>query len=580
MKQLIYYILLLAVCLLCLFSCKQVQTENKAKKLKDELVIEVPQLVIPTFKDKNIAFDADSLASVFYAKLSSNKFYENDDFQYLWITADTLQQCRLKSLLTILNNARKHGVPDIFPIQRLANRIDWISRIDSMTHVDSIYLALIDIERLSTESCLEYINGMTFGFIDPKVAIGKLYDLPVLTPDSAYFIQLFAAVKQDPIFAMRESEPKHMKYLLLQDELRKWNNLSDSVFSAILLQKNKIYRLDDTGDDILLISKRLHLFGLLNNDTICSVNEELLDGVNKLRMYHSLSQSNFIDQQVIEILNTPVTQLADKVVANLERYRWRLPVKEESKNIEVNVASQKLQATDGHDVVLEMNVVVGRKYNRTPLLMSTLSYINLNPYWNVPKSIATKEILVKQKADSTYIQRNNMMLLDGAKSEVNPNNIDWKQMNVANFNYEIKQKPGKDNALGLIKFMFENDFSVYLHDTPTKSTFGRDSRAASHGCVRLQYPMLLAQFCLGNDSVFLDRLYYTVGLPNPDTHDAVNKDLIKLKDILTPSIPIGICLDYYTLYIPKGSDRVYSAEDIYDYDKKILDNLNALDVIK
>jgi murein L,D-transpeptidase YcbB/YkuD len=232
---------------------------------------------------------------------------------------------------------------------------------------------------------------------------------------------------------------------------------------------------------------------------------------------------------------------------------------------------------------LIMRVCTGSVTNKTPLLESDISYLNLNPIWNVPTSIAQKEVAVLQKKDPAYIGRNNMKLYKGGK-EVDVDSINWKEVNPSKFTYTIRQNSGERNALGLIKFMFNNAFSVYLHDTPSKAAFNRKNRAVSHGCVRVQKPFDLAFFCMSatSDNAYKDRLYYSIDkspVSNEGKKLARENKLKKLPDILNPKSKISLSIDYYTAYMyPDDNDTLYYADDVYDYDNIILNALDSNDV--
>lgn len=294
------------------------------------------------------------------------------------------------------------------------------------------------------------------------------------------------------------------------------------------------------------------------------------------------TDTNYIQLQTLlrQYESVPDSLVSDSVEyryktlqANLERYRWKRTTPPAEKYIYVNVAAFDLQAIEPDCDPVTMNVCVGKaKTNQTPLLESEVSYMNLNPTWNVPASIIEKEIVGAVRRDSTYLTKQRMKILKGGE-EIDPTTIDWKKINPKHFPYLIRQDSGNGNSLGRIKFMFPNPFSVYLHDTPSKSKFLSKNRAISHGCVRVQHPMNLAFFCLTvKDSVYFDRIRTTIEL-NP-----VSKEGKKLKrqglleplknDIVFLTNKIPLTIDYRTVYaLPDG--QIQFAEDIYGFDEKI-----------
>ena len=145
-----------------------------------------------------------------------------------------------------------------------------------------------------------------------------------------------------------------------------------------------------------------------------------------------------------------------------------------------------------------MRVVVGAKSDPTPEFVDAIEYIVFNPYWYVPRSIIRKELIPAQASNSNYLSRNGYELLDD-RGVVDPASLDWAGDAIARFPYGIRQKPGPGNALGGLKFVLPNPLDIYLHDSPAKKLYARTQRAFSHGCIRLEYPELLAQALLKED---------------------------------------------------------------------------------
>ena len=179
---------------------------------------------------------------------------------------------------------------------------------------------------------------------------------------------------------------------------------------------------------------------------------------------------------------------------NLERWRWELLA--DSAYVLINVPAYELLVVDHDSVVRRHRVVVGAPRTTTPTLSSRLTHFTLAPDWHVPRSIATKEMLPRLKKDAGYLARYNYALYDGRGRLVNPASVRWATVTAQNFPYTIRQSAGCDNSLGNIVFRFANPYSVYVHDTPLRHYFTQPYRALSHGCVRLENPLLLAAYLL------------------------------------------------------------------------------------
>jgi murein L,D-transpeptidase YcbB/YkuD len=185
----------------------------------------------------------------------------------------------------------------------------------------------------------------------------------------------------------------------------------------------------------------------------------------------------------------------EQAALNLERWRWdALPA--DSSYILINIPAFELVIVEHDSVVRRYHVIVGQLRTPTPTLSSYLTHFTLAPDWHVPRSIATKEILPRLRANAGYLARNNYSLYDARGQLVNPYRVNWRAVTAQNFRFTIRQSAGCDNALGNIVFRFANPYSVYLHDTPLRQFFERPDRALSHGCMRLQQPLTLAAYLL------------------------------------------------------------------------------------
>ena len=192
------------------------------------------------------------------------------------------------------------------------------------------------------------------------------------------------------------------------------------------------------------------------------------------------------------------TAAADRIAANMERWRW-LPPTWEPDRIVINAADAQLQLWLGGKMVLTSRVIVGRPRNRTPILRAEGAGITVNPPWTVPQSIAAKEILPKLKVNHAYLARHDMILLDGPAGDPHGLQVDWRAVRAGTFPYQIRQYPGPRNPLGRIKIELPNRFDVYLHDTPGQAAFAKTKRALSHGCVRVEQILPLASYALSGD---------------------------------------------------------------------------------
>jgi murein L,D-transpeptidase YcbB/YkuD len=237
-----------------------------------------------------------------------------------------------------------------------------------------------------------------------------------------------------------------------------------------------------------------------------------------------------------------------QIALNMERWRW-LPQDLGQRYILVDVPAYTLHVVEQDQSVMTMRVVVGKPSWPTPVLSATMSYVVLNPDWRVPPNIAARELVPILRANPGYLAQNNMRLSDGAR-EVDPRSVDWSQVSTKNFPYRLRQAPGPKNPLGTIKFMFPNRFQVYLHDTPSRTLFAKPTRAFSHGCIRVEKPMDLAEYVLRG---VLSREHIAAGLGRRTSR----------------TVPLAEPLPTYLVYrtvLVKNDGTMQFRPDIYGYD--------------
>jgi murein L,D-transpeptidase YcbB/YkuD len=254
----------------------------------------------------------------------------------------------------------------------------------------------------------------------------------------------------------------------------------------------------------------------------------------------------------IVALNTTVDVRVEEIAAAMERWRW-MPEDLGDDHIIVNIAGFDLKLVRDRQLEDRMAVVVGKPYHRTPAFSNAIKYVELNPYWNVPSSIALKEELPKLRQNPAARQSAGFEAVRGDQVYA-LTSINWSQYGPGNFPFRLRQRPGSNNALGQVKFMFPNKFNVYLHDTPAKSLFSRSERAFSHGCIRLSRPLDLAAEVLGPQGWSRARIDQVV--------DSGKRTVVNLDTHL----PVHIT--YMTAWVDDGVPNF--RRDIYEQDKKLL----------
>lgn len=315
-------------------------------------------------------------------------------------------------------------------------------------------------------------------------------------------------------------------------------------------------RAGDSDSRIAALRARLGRDGDLDEgaQTGNDFDEALLEAVLRFQKRHGLSADGVVGAKTIAALNVPVEARVRQIEFNLERWRW-MPQDLGPRHVLVNTAAFHLDMMENDEAVLSMRVVVGKPYRRTPDFSGSITYLVLNPYWEIPHSIALKDILPQIQKDSGYLERLGIRVFRGWGGEaraVDPGSIPWQRLGPGSFPYRLRQDPGPVNALGRIKFMFPNVHSVYLHDTPARELFLRETRSFSSGCIRLEKPLELAALLLRNTPL--------------DTAEAVKEALPgKIsKTVLLPA-PVPVHLVYWTAWAdPAGTVQFRS--DVYGRD--------------
>jgi len=277
---------------------------------------------------------------------------------------------------------------------------------------------------------------------------------------------------------------------------------------------------------------------------------DLQEAVKRFQRRHGLEDDGIVGAPTLAELNVPIDARIHQIERNLERWRW-LPRDLGERYILVNIPEMRLDVWDHGQVPLSMRVVVGKPDTQTPIFNDEMTHVIFSPYWNVPPDIAEKETMPSVMRDPAFLSRMNMEVVDAKGNAVDPSSIDLS----AAGNYRFRQRPGTSNALGLVKFMFPNQFDVYLHDTPADSLFARASRSFSHGCVRVEQPEELAQY------VLRDKPEWTREKIDEAMHSG-EEQTVKLK------APIPVYLGYWTARVtPDGI--VQFRKDVYGIDARL-----------
>jgi len=293
-----------------------------------------------------------------------------------------------------------------------------------------------------------------------------------------------------------------------------------------------------------------------SSDSAAVVGPALARAVHRFQERHGITEDGKVGPDTMAALNVSAAQRVRQIELNLERWRW-LPAELGPRRVEVNLPGYFLQLIESDRTVGTMKVVVGKQGAATPAFSDRMSYVEINPYWNVPDSIVAAEIAPQAASDPSWLARNGYEVVgrDGGGGIVDPYAVDWSAARGGGSPYLVRQRPGPGNALGDIKFMFPNDHNVYLHDTPARHLFQEVERSFSHGCIRVERPLDLAAFVFAG---------------NPEWDRARVERAIESGRQVSVPLPreIPVYLLYWTAWM--GDDgEVHFRKDIYDHDRAL-----------
>lgn len=310
------------------------------------------------------------------------------------------------------------------------------------------------------------------------------------------------------------------------------------------------------------IRQRLILTGDLSGDGEASVSYDaaLVQAVMKFQYRHGMKIDGLVGNETIKAMNIPVEDKIEKIRINLERSRWVLHDLPE-KFVLADIAGFTVSYYLNGKVIWNTRAQVGQPFRKTPIFKSNIRYLVFNPTWTVPPTILEEDILPKVHQDPGYLKRKNLSVLDFSGNPVDESTIDWSAYPDTKFPYMLRQDPGPGGALGRIKFMFPNEYSVYLHDTPYRSLFENNERAYSSGCIRIEKPYELTALLLDNP-----KQWNTISITK-----AI--DSLKTANVSLPQ-PVTIILFYWTTTIDDNGNILFKP-DIYERDAAISKGLSS-----
>lgn len=367
--------------------------------------------------------------------------------------------------------------------------------------------------------------------------------------------------ERDSRYPYYEFEPLYEEYTRLRTALQHYRTIRKNGGWPQLKNVRQNLRSGDTAAAVLLLRQRLLPAdrSAANRPNPQLFDAELVNAVRDFQTRHGLKADGVITKETLRQLNVPLDDRINQIIINMERWRWIPKPKEmERKHIFVNIPEYTLYAKDQGKTVFTMRVVVGKAITSTPVFSDKLEYIVFSPYWNVPFSIISEEMRPKIAADPGWLERMDIEVVQGTGKNavpVDPYSIDWNAITKENFKYRVRQRPGPKNPLGDIKFIFPNEYEVYLHHTAAEELFNQTQRGFSHGCIRVEKPVQLAQFLLQ------DKPQWT----EPKILEAMHLGTESYEN-LAQKVPVYIV--YFTTWVDEKGN-IHFRDDIYGHDQEL-----------
>ncbi|MEL1242300.1 L,D-transpeptidase family protein [Flavobacterium flavipallidum] len=396
------------------------------------------------------------------------KLYQKHDYEYVWFDKNGINEFA-NLLYDKINNLDEEGLQIKVPYKEKLEEIR--SNLEKNQKTD------LETELLNSAWYMFYAKNVYHGLDSEKSAKTEWYIPRKKMPYVSYLDSLLT----NPSLINKEEKNLFGQYFLLKKALQKyreiekkggWNSISmDTAVTA--------FKMGDSSATIAQIRTRLYTTGDIKSNSQSPIyDKELSKAVLNYKSRRGMLSSSIISKSLIQDLNIPVSEWIKTIIVNMERCRWVSSDIPKSKElIAINIPSFQLSYFKNQEVVLRSKVVVGKTMNKTVIFSAPMKYIVFSPYWNVPNSILKNEILPGIAQNKNYLAEHDM---------------EWNDN-------KVRQRPGPKNSLGLIKFLFPNSNDIYLHDTPSKSLFERETRAFSHGCIRVAKPKELAIEILKDD---------------------------------------------------------------------------------
>ena len=468
-------------------------------------------------------------------------FYRSNQYAPIWTGSGPDDLARRAALMRALAGAEAHGLP--------AHRYDAAGLMAQMRDVRTTRdLGMVEVAL--SQAMVTYARDIQTGVLVPsKIDDGLVREIKY-TDRAEYLVGISQG---DPYVFMSSLAPQGREYNGLMKQKLRLERLVANGGWGPKVPSGK-YKPGQNGASVVKLRNRLISMGYMGVSATQTYDSEIQKAVQKFQIEHGLEADGVAGKKTIDEINVTAQKRLRSVIVAMERERW-LPRERGERHVLVNQTDFSAAIIDDDKVTFRTRAVVGKNTHdrRSPEFSDTMEHMIINPSWYVPRSIITKEYL--PQLQNNPAAAGHLIITDGAGRQVNRANVDFTQYSARNFPFDMRQPPSTRNALGLVKFIFPNKHNIYLHDTPEKHLFARESRAFSHGCIRLAQPFDFAYTLLAKQSDDPKALF----------HNTLNTGK-ETKISLEQQIPVHLI--YRTaITLPRGGAAY--RRDVYGRDAKI-----------
>ncbi len=463
--------------------------------------------------------------------------YSRTAYAPIWIRANKPSE-KADQFVRTLMSAHEHGLdPDDYDAVALFQKL-------GANNANT----LADLEVHLSRALVAYAQHLNAGRLNPNAVNRELVIYPeAISPGN---ILSKARRTQSIVAFLRLLAPHTPRYDRLRRALADYRRI-DAAGGFIPVPGGGSLKPGASSARVKAVARRLAQTGDLHPNLVSTTyGPAIVAATKRFQERHGYKPDGVVGKNTTAAMNVPVKTRVRQMELNLERRRW---IQNDYGDFYLfaNLADQVVKVVNNGKTIHAELIQVGQPYHRTPVFTDEIEYVEINPYWNVPASIAVNEYLPKLVSNPAILARQNIEVLNGS-DVVNASAVPWSNYSKSNFPVRLRQRPGKGNALGRVKFMFPNQFNVYMHDTPSKSKFDQSSRYFSHGCLRLRDPLKMAEVLLGPQGWNRARIDQTVS--------SQKRTVVKLTE------PIPIHVVYLTAWVNKDGTANFR-RDIYGRDK-------------